>query len=1611
MRKRKFSQETPKKIKSKLIAAVTMLLISCVLVTIAGYAWLTMSIAPEVTGVKTNIGSNGSLEIALLNAKTRQDLTQIKTAVGQSLVNNKVTANNTWGNIIDLNDSSYGLDNIVLLPSRLNTVKKIGGGYTVNTGMLSVPTYGYDGRIIDLTDNTFSAVFNKSAFSYSSIQQYGVRAIGTADTLSVRESAIAMAKSNIRTYTNSANSSSSGVLKRRGMDLLNLIVTHATNSNATYDDSDLEILNDMISSLQNSADYIDLAIRQALVAYAASLADSEEAFISIRNQIVDNDKKLDSIIDSIDVTLPDTFNSKWVDKLNDLQNKLNEANNQLNQLDGGEYTWSDIRGVLDKLINLDEAYIGEKKFSNCTSAELIEIAQDDFTITLSTGSGVFADISDFAGDFSSSVKYLGAEVTIRTLSQVDPMYLQVISELVNKLSASNSGAEDAYKITSTYGYAIDLAFRCNAPISDLLLQTEAMQRIYEDSVSPSTMGGGSYMEFVRTDTDFTVEQSTKLMDALRVGFIDDQGNILCVAKLNVSNRVVDKNTIKAPLYIYDYSISEEEEDKGAMIIGERRKFDNKIVALEQNVAKAVTVLVWLDGDIVDNTMVSAESETSLNGTLNLQFASSADLIPADNNGLINLTTNTNDLIATIESYKETYKAGQKMYTTISWNAFTDAYEHAMAVVENKNSNDSQVYMANKHLKVAKQSLEEINITALKNEAERIRTMMGTSEDIARYVLFDEEKDIFISTDEYTQADKENSVATIYRVNYSNNLREEGNGVKSTIYTDESWSALAAALYDAESIIQYQTAANFIRIDNAMTALDLAYKALERKVFYIPYEYEGDLYYFAISSEDDTYGKWYDANFKMIVSDLRVLELDARAEVAEIAYIDQFEYIENISSIITPVVKIKTELYSSLKNEEILAVHWNCGDKLILSMDNKQKSYIEALINNAKELGIDSELYADAQALLTRGNDNILSTPSRDEANLAIIDLEKLIKEAQNELNALNLTNDEMKEVMKSAINKLKAIEGYSETDATFTDVVNVVNDAEEYILRTNNFKLLEAYKLLIQLNDQLKENNLDPVELYDYKKMTDKQRAMINNAIERANTILDKNTTDPDIDGEETDTKLVALENAITKAENDLKTELSEKSAQLLLDELNKNIVDCGGSAVTEDSVDTITEEQRAVLLKAVNNAKTIEGWDSEPVDGVDSFEKLKKLIKDSEDILSSETGNNSTKEYVQSLIDGINVFLVDNGMKAVNEYNTIVHKLPMGSEILNVTNFVDFATAIMHPSGTVGKTMIGAVVLTKSGVVLNVNKEITVYEAIDSAKISTDSEKANDFKVNDTLDYTVSLKQKQIPYIDQLGNVLCFVMNNSGSGKEYMALFKIDTENKTVINSDGNGDIVYENSAKVYDTEEYLITISDGKLNISKAQVDGNGDYIRDNSQNIIYQVIAEETCDELLYVDNNLNLYYKQGENIVCINPDGNKLIDSKVYLVDNQYSGYIIAQNYKNLIKSVYYTGEDQEEIHVGYININNFDSWVSGQIYEVTNSTEVGENIDHSVWSTSNINVFKIVDDGYNSCKIQGIGVGQAYLSVTVYTKQGNNYTVSYLVTVNPAKDINEDNVTE
>ena len=282
---------------------------------------------------------------------------------------------------------------------------------------------------------------------------------------------------------------------------------------------------------------------------------------------------------------------------------------------------------------------------------------------------------------------------METKTSMNPVYLVAVGTAVEGAGAPEGDSATALPISDTYGYIIDLAFRTNATDSKLLLQQEGVDRIYDNNTNEETMGHGSSMTFMATTTDFSNEQVKALMDAIKIIFFNPtDGTIYCYAGLDTANATIGADGVTAEMYLYKItgnettyraaqtgetathveviSYVEATVEEGATYVlsgdnyvlagegvtathkqvasyreatadetathvavagtpTETEIDDNAIMALTQNTATALSVLVYLDGNLVDNSDVAATGTSSMTGTMNLQFASSANLVPME----------------------------------------------------------------------------------------------------------------------------------------------------------------------------------------------------------------------------------------------------------------------------------------------------------------------------------------------------------------------------------------------------------------------------------------------------------------------------------------------------------------------------------------------------------------------------------------------------------------------------------------------------------------------------------------------------------------------------------------------------------------------------------------------------------------------------------------------------------------------------------------------------------------------------------------------------------------------------------------------------------------------
>lgn len=700
-------------LRKKLLSALAMLLVATILMVSSTYAWFVLSTAPEVTGIQTQVGANGSLEIALVNQASWDDLTKLDMGdIDESATENLGSANLTWGNLVNLSDTSYGLRNITLNPARLairqngNNAEGTATTYIIDSTLLKVPVYTEDGRVQGLqTNNVVNYIYDGKGFTTAG---YGVRAIGTASQMSQFQLGMNAARSDIANHRAAAKTTASNTLTATGAGLGNIVVQYALQDKKDgFNDTDMTYIRDMAAGLVDALDEIEAGLRAAFAGYITTTAsgittDNYDAGLAYINDTTHSLSDLLARFGGITAVIPEM--SSYITTLEadrtTAQTAVDNANKKIEEKDS--FKWEEITAIVTPLVNIDQMTLGGKTITEVRNmvkknedgsynvGDLLPLIQNGIVIAAPSGSGVISNIADYAGDYAASVKVGPVKISGFNLDEVDAtVTTQTAENPVRLTKASNqlsnatvTEATGSNSLTDFFGYAIDLAFRTNAENANLLLQTSPKQRIYNDSNNADTLGGGSYMSF-KSDAGLSATKMVKLMSGIRVVFMDKSNNVLAIAALDTTlgkdlyhvftegeekptgkyaylnasngkyqqsdlidattyNGLPDKSsvqykdgTLSAKLYIVSFSMTESKGHKdekgkfytGGITIGTDRTENGTILALKPDEATIVTALVYLDGSVVNNSMVAANATQSMSGVLNLQFSSSAELIP------------------------------------------------------------------------------------------------------------------------------------------------------------------------------------------------------------------------------------------------------------------------------------------------------------------------------------------------------------------------------------------------------------------------------------------------------------------------------------------------------------------------------------------------------------------------------------------------------------------------------------------------------------------------------------------------------------------------------------------------------------------------------------------------------------------------------------------------------------------------------------------------------------------------------------------------------------------------------------------------------------------------
>ena len=644
-------------VRKKLIAALAMLLVACIMTVSSTYAWFTLSTAPEVKGISTTVGANGNLEMALGTIDTFLGSSSPASYVGSSMSTagqSVLDANITWGNLVDLSDASYGLGNIALYPSRLNA-----NGSTISrTSPLQYPKYGADGRVIELSNNTLIGAYDSVSGGFSSNPQApnaGVSGVGSVASMSPRAFAVMNNKSALTSNKNAAANAAKDAIRLYAGQLASIALTYQNDDGTgVVSEADITVLKNLIAKLNQSNEAISESMKSAVLVVLAAAPNIDDAAwaagagLANGKDIAEYITALGAATEVAGVSLPSAV-TDLAAEYSAIKADLDAASAALPE--SGDSTWAAIEASVGALLNPSYIQIGgytiaEVKADYAASGMGGNVVKDLFnkmnsnslTFSFASGSGVFSDIADMTGNYTSSMTFPeGTEVEGLDLNMLGAKPVEVKGEngsagalgalatVVADMEAPAADGNAVQTLTDTYGYVIDLLFRTNATESDLLLQTEAAGRVYNNGVE-DTQGNGSNMTFTLT-AEYDEAKVAGLANGIRVVFFDNAGNILGVATLDTNGATVTGGAAKMDLQLMNYEIA-----GNGQITLNGVKADNKLCSMTANHKVGVSALVYLDGDVIDNS--HAGTFESLQATLNLQFSSSAELNPMENADLM-----------------------------------------------------------------------------------------------------------------------------------------------------------------------------------------------------------------------------------------------------------------------------------------------------------------------------------------------------------------------------------------------------------------------------------------------------------------------------------------------------------------------------------------------------------------------------------------------------------------------------------------------------------------------------------------------------------------------------------------------------------------------------------------------------------------------------------------------------------------------------------------------------------------------------------------------------------------------------------------------------------------
>ena len=475
-------------LKERVLAVALLLAMSVAMMTSATFAWLTISNRPEVSGAQTTIASNGNLEIALATGDGRTAPGESK--VGDSSANEDQSvfqANNTWGNLINLSDEAYGLENLTMRPAQLNTAMLL-------ESPLYGAVYGIDGRITQLSSNFGYAIWNLPAGDkpgyFGVSEEFGVRAISSTTIEAVGAEAMyfnmlsAARNKNLAAANQYTALGNNTTYMQSLATMMGLYMTarmnpdNATLSNPDCEVADIQNLRDMYAAFLECFD-AEADAMAALANLALFLQHGEGNYTPYTAEMICATTTAKLKTEGIQISQLDQFIKDRNIIMTDLE-KLREITTAGTSL---KWTDSGLNQIVNNLVNVGACTIGADNTPISSIGASNAMSYLSGTQEARITNGVLYRFEERTGGYIS-VKNLSISATVNRMGLTIPAtvkaniqttaprdYNLFTNDLTYTEGLNDGTFEGGIPVAEdTYGLAVDLWVRTNAENSFLTLE-------------------------------------------------------------------------------------------------------------------------------------------------------------------------------------------------------------------------------------------------------------------------------------------------------------------------------------------------------------------------------------------------------------------------------------------------------------------------------------------------------------------------------------------------------------------------------------------------------------------------------------------------------------------------------------------------------------------------------------------------------------------------------------------------------------------------------------------------------------------------------------------------------------------------------------------------------------------------------------------------------------------------------------------------------------------------------------------------------------------------------------------------------------------------------------